>query len=213
MLELISGLIDLVIAFGVPDGQKYRVAKILYKAFENEFKNIFGSEERSIHVISKHLRNDRTIVAIHEGIVVGVGGLKFEGKEFIDMSFWQALRELGFGIFRVVFLGWIFFKEAREKEVLIDTLAVEENMRSKGIGRKIVEFIIDFAHSRGYKQVKLYVKDINKKAKQLYERIGFKEVKIHKIIFPWNKIFSFDKASEMVYVINKNNNLLIARTL
>ena len=193
---------DLVISFGVPKDQKLRVAQIIYEGFENKFENIFGSEEQSIYMIAKHLQNDRTVAAINEGVVVGVAGLKFERKGFIDIGFWQALRELGFRIFRVAFLGWIFYKGADDKELLLDALAVERNMRRKGIGSKLVDFTIDFARSREFKQVKLYVKDINKEAKHLFERSGFEEVKVYSIIFPWSKIFSLDKASEMICVIN-----------
>ncbi|MCK5628720.1 GNAT family N-acetyltransferase, partial [Candidatus Bathyarchaeota archaeon] len=168
------------IIFGVPKNQRVRVAEIIYDAFENEFENVFGSD-KGISLISKHLRNDRTVIAVSKGAVIGVGGLKFEGKEFIDVNFWQLLRELKFGIFRVLFFGWKFYHKVEEKELLIDVLAVVRDMRGKGIGSKLVAFIIDFACLRGYKQVKLFVNNTNEKAKILYERMGFREVKAHKI--------------------------------
>ncbi len=192
---------DLEITFGVPKNQKVRVAKIIYEAFENKFENIFGPKKQSIPLISKHLRNNRIVVAIREGIVVGVGGLEFKGKRFFDVSFWQLLRELKFGIFRVMFLGWIFYNKVEEKELLVDALAVARNIRGKGIGSKLINFIIDFARSRGYEQVKLFVIDANEKAKKLYERIGFKKVKAHRIPLPWNRIFGFNRTSEMTYRI------------
>jgi ribosomal protein S18 acetylase RimI-like enzyme len=190
---------DLEIIFGVPKNQRFRVAKIIYEAFENKFGNVFGSK-KSIPLISKYLRNDRTVVAISEDVVVGVAGLKFEGKEFIDIGFWQLLRELKLGIFRATFLGWIFFDKVEDKELLVDTLAVAESMRGKGIGTSLINFTIDFARSKGFEQIKIFVVDINPKAKRLYERIGFKQVKIHRIPFPWNKVFGFENASELVYV-------------
>ncbi|MBE0511948.1 GNAT family N-acetyltransferase [Candidatus Bathyarchaeota archaeon] len=192
---------DLEITFGVPKNQKVRVAKIIYEAFENKFENIFGPKKQSIPLISKHLRNNRIVVAIREGVVVGVGGLEFKGKRFFDVSFWQLLRELKFGIFRVMFLGWIFCNKVEEKELLVDALAVARNIRGKGIGSNLINFIIDFARSRGYEQVKLFVIDANEKAKKLYERIGFKKVKAHRIPFPWNRIFGFNRTSEMTYRI------------
>jgi len=185
------------ITFGVHKNQRVRVAEIIYDAFENKFENVFGSE-KGISLISKHLRNDRTVTAVSKGAIIGVGGLKFEGKEFFDVSFWQLLRELKFGIFRVLFFGWIFYNKVEEKELLIDVLPVARDMRGKGIGSKLVAFIIDFAYSRGYEQVKLFVTDTNEKAKILYERMGFREVKNHKIPFPWSKILGFNKISEMI---------------
>ena len=196
-------LMDLVMFLGVPNDQKARVARVLYEAFENKFKNIFGSEEQSTHIIAKHLRSDRTVVAVHEGAVVGVGGLRFERKGFLDISLLQVLGELGFGVFRVMFLGWIFYGKVEEKELLLETLAVERNMRGRGIGSHLINFIIDFARSRGYERVKLSVIDTNEKARRLFERTGFIEAKDHKIIFPWSKIFGFNRAIEMVYMTNQ----------
>jgi len=185
------------IIFGAPKNQRDIVAEIIYDAFENKFESCFGSD-KGISLISKHLRNDRTVIAVSKGAVIGVGGLKFEGKEFIDVNFWQLLRELKFGIFRVLFFGWKFYHKVEEKELLIDVLAVVREMRGKGIGSKLVAFIIDLACSKGCEQVKLFVTDTNKKAKILYERMGFREVKAHKIPFPWSKIFGSSKVSEMI---------------
>ena len=46
-------------------------------------------------------------------------------------------------------------------------------MRGKKIGTKIIDYIILYAKSRGYKKLKLTVVDTNPIAKKLYERIGF----------------------------------------
>lgn len=198
---------NLDITFGFPEKERRLVAEIIFHAFENKFKNVFGPKKQSIPLISKHLRNDRIIVALSEGSIVGVGGLKFTGKEFFDITFLELLSELKFGILRVIFYGWIFYSRVEEKEVLLDTLAVTENVRSKGIGTEIINFIIDFARSKGYEQVKLYVIDINVRAKSLFERLGFTEVKVHRILFPWNKIFGFSKTSEMIYNLIGSNKL------
>lgn len=186
------------IAFGVPNYQRVRVAEMLYDAFENKFENVFGSE-KGISLISKYFRNDRIVSAVSKGEVIGVGGLKFDGKEFIDVSFGQLLRELTFGVVRVLFFGWIFYNKLEDKELLIDVLVVARDMRGKGVGSKLVAFIIDFACSRGYEQVKLFVIDTNEKAKRLYERMGFREVKAHKVLFPWSKLFGFNRITEMRY--------------
>ena len=194
---------NLEITFGCPEKERRVVAEILFHAFENKFKHVFGSQEQSIALISKHLRNDRIIVAHNKGSIVGVGGLKFKGKEFFDTTFLELLSELKFGIFRVIFYGWIFYSSVEEKELLLDVLAVNENVRGRGIGTEIINFIIEFAHSKSYERVKLYVIDINERAKSLFERLGFTEVKVHKILFPWNKILGFTKTIEMIYSLRE----------
>ena len=192
----------LELMFGIPSNQKFRVAKIIYDAFEDKYKHIYGSKEQTLYALIKFLREDRTIVAIHNSVVVGVGGLMFKHKKFIDSDFWSLVRILKLGIFRYLFNGWIFYLErVEEKELLIDKLAVSREMRGKGIGTLLIKSIIEFAASNGYKLVKLEVTDTNKRAKKLYKKMGFKEVNVQKILFPWNKIFGFIKVSEMEYKI------------
>lgn len=161
------------------EDQKDRVAQVFYKAFETKFEKVFGPKERGLLIISKYLRNDRIMVAINKGVVVGFAGLKFKGKRFIDMSFRLLLQELELRIFRLISLGcryvvfrqiWMFLNRPREKEILLDALAVTENMRGKGIGSSLLDFIIDFGRSRGYKQIRLSVIDVNPRARRLYVR-------------------------------------------
>ena len=160
--------VDLEIGFGVPENQRLRVAKIMYEAFETKLKRFLKVKQNS-SLIAGHLRNDRIVVALSNGVVVGVGGLKFEGKEFLDIGFWQLLRELNFNVFRVLFLGLMFIDRVEQREMLLDVLAVSRDMRSKGIGTRIMNYVIDFASSNNFKKIKLSVVDTNKRAKRLYE--------------------------------------------
>ena len=192
---------NLEIAFGVPANQKVKAAEILYEAFQDKFEKIFGPKNRTIHLLSEHLSNNRTVTASHEGTVVGVGGLKFGGEEFIDITFWQLVQHLKVRIVNFLLLGWVFESAFEQKEILVDALAVAQEMRGRGVGSNLMKFIIDFAHSRDYERVKLFVIDTNEKAKKFYEKIGFKEEKTYNLFFPLNRILGFNKAFVMVYKI------------
>lgn len=195
------------ISFGVPEGQKAAVARLFYEAFEPEFRLVFGPRDRGIPIISKHLRDDRTVVAVSGGVVVGFAGLKFNEKGFIDVSFWQLIRELGSDVLRVLFVGccflvlrqvWMFLNRPREREIFLDALAVTRNMRGKRIGRGLLNFIVDFGRTEGHRQIRLFVVDMNAKAKRLFERSGFRETRCRRIVFPWNKIIGIKAVSEMI---------------
>jgi len=201
---------QLKITFGVPENQRVKVARLFYEAFESEFREIFGPKKKGISIISRHLRDDRTVVAINKGVIVGFAGLKFGGKGFIDISFRGLLREHKFGILKMLFFScgfiifrqiWMFLKKPREKEMLLEALVVAENMRGKKIGSRLLRFVIDFGRSRGYEQIRLFVIDVNVKAKRFYERMGFENTRVYKVIFPWNKIFGFNATNEMIYKI------------
>ncbi|MGD2250629.1 MAG: GNAT family N-acetyltransferase [Candidatus Methanofastidiosia archaeon] len=187
------------ITFGVPADQKVITAEILYNAFQDKFETVFGPKDRVISLLSEHFCNERIVVAHDTGEVIGVGGLKFAGKSFISITGWQLLRTLKGGIIRFLFTGWVLETTVEPTEILVDILAVTQLMRGKGIGSALMSFIIDFAHTEGYKQVKLFVVDTNRKAKKFYTDMGFKEKEIHRIIFPWNRVFGFNTAFEMVY--------------
>ena len=194
---------SLEINFGVPEKQRLRVAKILYEAFETKFQRFFGVKHYS-SLIAEHLRNDRLVVALSRGVVVGFGGLKFEGKEWFDIGFWQLLRELNFNIFRVLFLGTMFIDRVEKREILLDVLAVSRDMRGEGIGTRILDYVIDFARSNDFRKIKLSVVDTNKRARRLYERIGFKVSRIRRIPFPLNRLVGINSAHEMIYHVQSD---------
>ena len=187
----------LKIAFGFEKDKRGEVAGILYEAFEDKYAPVYG-RKHSIPIMAKYLRSDRTVIATIDADVVGVAGLNFNGREFIDISLWQELFELKLGIFRALFNGWVFSIGLNEKELHINDLAVASDMRGKGIGTSMLEFIMRFAQSKGYEEISLLVIDRNKMAKKLYERMGFREEKIRKLHYPWTIIFGFKKMSKMV---------------
>ena len=196
-------MVTIEIAHGIPKNQKLRVARIIFDAFEDKYKHIFGPRKKSIYAIMQFLRDDRTIVALQKDVVVGVGGLKFGGKGFIDPSLSPIVRILKLGTPKAVVMGWFFYLgRVEEKELFIDSLAVIKDLRGKGVGSSLLKFIIDFARSRGYLKVKLQVIEKNWRAKKLYEKKGFKEGRILNIPFPWDRIFGFKRVSEMNFGIS-----------
>ncbi|MFX0089098.1 MAG: GNAT family N-acetyltransferase [Promethearchaeota archaeon] len=191
------------IAYGIPKNQKLSVAKIIFDAFEDKYKHIFGPRKKSIHALVQFLREDRTIVALKKGEVIGVGGLKFGRRGFIDPSLSSIVRVLKLGTIRAVVMGWFFYLgRVEEKELMIDSLAVAEDMRNKGIGSSLIKSIIDFARSKGCLRVKLWVIEKNRRAKELYKRMGFKQGKVHILPFPWDRIFGFKTVDEMNFWIS-----------
>ena len=74
------------ITFGVLKEQRDVAATILYEAFSEEFGKVFGSNEKTVSLISSFFQNDRVVVAIKNNLVVGVAGLKYDGKHFIDAN-------------------------------------------------------------------------------------------------------------------------------
>ncbi|RZK04951.1 MAG: GNAT family N-acetyltransferase, partial [Flavobacterium sp.] len=66
--------------------------------------------------------------------------------------------------------------ESEAGEFYIDTLSVDPKFQGKGIGRNLIETVIEKAKSLGFKKVGLLVSTSNPNAKRLYEKIGFKAI-------------------------------------
>lgn len=67
--------------------------------------------------------------------------------------------------------------ETEDGEFYLDTVSVSHLHQGKGIGRKLIEAMIEYAKEKGFDKVGLLVDVENPSAKKLYERIGFQVVK------------------------------------
>lgn len=63
--------------------------------------------------------------------------------------------------------------ETQAGEIYIDTIAVSENFRGKGIGSKILDYLIEEIGQKQNNTLGLLVDFTNPNAKKLYERKGF----------------------------------------
>lgn len=191
---------NIQIRFGVPENQRVEVAKILYDTFEDKFRIFFRNRSKFIAFASNCLRDDRTLVAFKDGVTVGAAGLEWEGKNFLDASFQQTVEVYGLGALRVGLLDILFlFTKPAKNELLIDSLAVSEDERGKGIGSKLLGSVIEYARSNGFDRIRLEVVETNHNARRLYERIGFTEFKVQKIPYPFSRLIGFGSVTEMIY--------------
>lgn len=187
------------ISFGIQSDKRGTAAEILYEGFKDKFEKTFTSKDVVIPVLAQGLRSDRTVTAFHNNELVGVAGLNFDGKEFIDVSFLELVRTLKLGIVKFLFLGIIFRSNVKKDELFVDMIAVTPRMQSKGIGKALLDFVIDFACSNQYKRVFLFVTTTNKRAIPFYEKMGFEKKRVRTIFYPWRKILGFDGLIEMEY--------------
>lgn len=72
--------------------------------------------------------------------------------------------------------------ETEAGEFYLDTVSVSVKHQRKGIGRKLIEAMIQYAIGKGFDKVGLLVDMNNPSAKKLYQQIGFKVVKSKKLM-------------------------------
>ncbi|PVX27479.1 MAG: hypothetical protein CW716_02095 [Candidatus Bathyarchaeum sp.] len=190
------------ITYGIPKNQRVTVSKIFLNSFEGKFQKIFANKNKAVSFISTFLRDDRAFVALKDGVAVGFVGLEHDNKSFIDANLRQTVGLLGLGVLRAALFGAVFMmNRTKPNEVYVESLAVSEKERAKGIGKKLLKAAIDYARLEGFSSVRLDVIGTNRDAKRLYERFGFKESRVQRVPFPFSKLVGFGKVSEMVYAL------------
>lgn len=70
-------------------------------------------------------------------------------------------------------------KQVTRDVMLVDCVAVTEQLHKKGIGRKLLEFAIDIFHKESFDGLELQVNALNQNARRFYENLGFKEKSIN----------------------------------
>lgn len=78
--------------------------------------------------------------------------------------------------------------DIEKDDLYLAEIAIDSDLRGRGIGRKVVLDVIGYARSKGYKRVTIDVDFRNAGAKSLYECIGFKEFNRKRV-----KIGSFER--------------------
>lgn len=72
--------------------------------------------------------------------------------------------------------------ETQKGEIYIDTLGVDPECQGKGIGSKLLQFLIDEYVTKKQKTLGLLVDEGNPNAKKLYLKLGFKPVGVKTLV-------------------------------
>ena len=82
-------------------------------------------------------------------------------------------------------IGWVhgFYTLRIESDPFVEIggLVVDKNFRGRGIGKMLVEKVIDWAQSKQITTIRVRTNTIRRETHQFYSRIGFKEKKEQKI--------------------------------
>lgn len=118
-------------------------------------------------------------VAVADGGVVGIGSFytktdakllgSEQAKNFIArFGAWEFVRMMprGLRIQRGI-------SKLKDDQLYLANLGVKEGMRSRGIGKTLIEAAAQRASSQGLAQLVLDVSDKNPRAETLYQRLGF----------------------------------------
>ncbi len=199
---------NIIITNIIKEEHKKEVARLYFQAFLLKFNYLWlftKSEEKAIIVLRKSIPYKEGLYAVSDNKVLGFVGLEkgtdfytalsFEGFTEAFGLFGAVWRYLAYGIFR------LFHGRAKEGTIHIDPIVVSDEARGMGIGTKLLEAVFDMAKRMKKKKVVLEVVDTNPMAKKLYERVGFRVVRIEDVAF-FTRRAGFDKIFHMEKLIS-----------
>jgi len=163
----------------LPESFKTRAAELVYEAFQKKINSVIKEKEKAIRIITKSINYSTGFYVVYENSLVGMAGTQSKGNRFIKAKFSYFHEEYSFfkALIKKIYFNFDSLGTIKKDELELTALSVQKEMRGKKIGTKLINYIILFAKSRGYKKLKLTVVDTNPLAKKLYETIGFIRLK------------------------------------
>lgn len=175
---------QLDIRLGLPERCRRQAAEIHYEAFRQKLSLTMGPQEQGISALEKCIDPELVLVAWYRNQVVGIAGLQYDGRRFLNPATSHLIRELGWlrGLFNVALLTFLPLPQ-RDGELRLNALSVRSSMRGQGIGTSLLQAVFDLARVNGSSLVQLNVVDTNPRARRLYERMGLVPARTWKC--PW----------------------------
>lgn len=149
--------------------------------------NIRRAQERDMEGINKLLR--QVLMVHHKG---RPDLFKADVKKYTDQELKELLRDDSKPIFvgvdeeeRVMGYAFCQFIQHTDDHILtdikslyIDDLCVDEGLRGQHVGRRLYEYVLEYAKQSGCYNVTLNVWALNESARKFYERCGLTPQKI-----------------------------------
>ncbi len=158
----------------LPPARRRPAADLLFDAFQSKFAPLLGGRSHAVALFAACLHPDRAFVALRQGELVGLAGLHYAEKRFLEFPWPAVAAEYGLlaALPRALVLRFIG-SPAVPGELSVDFLAVAEGWRGRGIGTRLLHEVSALARAEGMHAVRLDVVDTNSAARRLYERLGF----------------------------------------
>lgn len=149
-----------------------KVASLIYDVDFRTFDLFFRDKNKAVKAISKSIADEDLdtfkVILDDENNLIGI--LIYYISKFPKKFYIKSFR-----LFLIDFLDYFVLCDVGEGDLYIADVAIDESVRGQGFGKKVLEDVINHAKSRKLNRVILDADFRNTKAKNLYEKIGFKE--------------------------------------
>ena len=159
--------------------QTNQAISVFVEGFYNVFSNISKDKEKLHKLFKNFFDYDMSYAYLQDGEAVGFIGLADYRKRPLKLNREIFMETMGGFAGRMSYNAMTAAMEklnvVSPQDIYIDYIATDPKHRSSGIGTKLIEFV---RNGLGYKHIELEVFSKNPRAKQFYERVGFKTVKV-----------------------------------
>lgn len=149
-----------------------KVAELVYDVDFRTYDMLFKDKSKAIKAITGNLAKHKTnpffkIISDSSQNIIGFVSM-YNSKSRYHFHLKH------FKLYIVDVLDYFVICDIKDDDLYIAEIAVDESVRCKGVGSRIINDVIDYASSKNYKRVTLDADFRNVNAKKLYGRIGFK---------------------------------------
>ncbi|MGC8784833.1 MAG: GNAT family N-acetyltransferase [Armatimonadota bacterium] len=169
------------------------LARLYVEAFGSKIAWAFGKHaHRMADVVTDLLLHDQmrlseTLIAEVEGQVAGMAVLR---RDHAHRPSWRMVWRLarrhvrGWRVLTTTFIMTAMCSNlCTPTRSYLESLAVDVRYRGQGIGTLLLERCFEESRQAGKREISLHVVDTNPHAKRLYERMGFRTVRVER--FGW----------------------------
>ena len=162
------------------------VAKLVYDVDFRTFDMFFKSPQKAVGAISnylakKNLNDYFKVILDDEGNLIGYVSIYLYGDK-------HEFHLKSLKLYLVDLLDHFVLCDIEKRDLYLAEIAIDESQRGKGLGKKVIQDVIEYARSKNFKRVILDADFRNKGAKKLYESLGFKVFNKKRV-----KIASFER--------------------
>lgn len=184
---------------GLDPDQRLDASRCFWGAFSEKLDVALGPEDRALRFLERVIDPTHALSAVaSDGTLLGVAGFKTPDGAFVGGS--MADLRAAYGAVPALWRGLLLTMLERECEpgrLLMDGIFVRDTARGHGVGTALLHAVLDEAARRGLSQVRLDVIDTNRRARALYEKMGFKATSTTRL-GPLRHLFGFASATTML---------------
>jgi ribosomal protein S18 acetylase RimI-like enzyme len=166
----------------------HKLANLTYDVDFRTYEKVFPNKESAIFAIEEELLaeynfgNDEdyhflVILNNHRNIVgmikINIGKTHNFLSELLFLFRYLKIRD-AFRLARVGFLDYLVLADVNNDDLYIAEIAIDPETRGQGLGRLVINKVLNHAKHKGFKRVVLDADFRNNGALKLYESIGFR---------------------------------------